>query len=93
MAGNDFECITYVHKKKSIILSKPIEKSTVAFCCNIKCLDLKKAIIWHYSRSKSQNGQSVSRNLFSKYISYHLAFRRSQVSDIFSVDRKLKSVT
>ena len=77
----------------STILSKTIEKSTVAFSCNIKFLDLENTIIWSYSRSKSQNGQSVRRTLFSKYVLFHLAFRRSQLPDYFNVDRKLKSVT
>ena len=80
-------------QETSIIFSKTIEKSTVAFSCNIKFLDLKKAIIWPYSRSKSQNGQSVRRHLFSKYVLYPLAFRRSQLPNSFNVDRKLKSVT
>ena len=49
--------------------------------------------MWPYSLSKSQNGQSVRRNLFSKYVLFHVSFRRSQLPDYFNVDWKLKSVS
>ena len=68
----------YSTQGTSIILSKTIEKSTVAFSCNIKFLDLQKAINWAFLRSNSQNGQSVRRNSFGLYVlcyEFHLAFR------------------
>ena len=56
------------HMHIRIILSKTIEKSTVAFSCSITFFDLQKAISWTFLRSNSQNGQSVRRKLFGRYI-------------------------
>ena len=53
----------------------------------------EKTVIWSFSRSKTQNGQIMRRNLFSKYVLFHLAFHRSQLPDYITDDQKLKCVT
>ena len=56
------------------MLNKTIEKSTVAFSCNIKFLGLQKAISWVFLRSNSQTGQSVRQNLFVKICSAGMSY-------------------
>ena len=80
-------------QKAYIIWNITIEKSTVAFSCHIQFLRLEKAVNWPFLRTESYNGQSVRLNLFSKYVLFHLAFRRSQLPDYYNVDQELKCVT